>query len=243
MSSNRLTEILELLGERERTSGERVILCSFAAEIVGLTGAGIGLMSERRNLTSVCTSSPIATGLMDLEKTVGEGPCLDACTSMTSIDEDDLKNCIKPPWIAYAPQAVDLGAGAVFAFPIRLGAIRLGALAFYREEAGPLDDQQVSDAHLMASVSGRAVLAMQSGASPGGLARDLEREGSVDFVVHQAAGMVAVQGSMEIGDALATLRSHAFSLHNTLSEVAQRIVERQISWNQDRRLWQDGPVL
>ena len=38
----------------------------------------------------------------------------------------------------------------------------------------------------MASVIGRAILAMQAGASGGALAAELEREATFDFAIHQA---------------------------------------------------------
>jgi hypothetical protein len=83
---------------------------------------------------------------------------------------------------------------------------------------------------------------MQAGAPPEMLAIELEREATFDFSVHQAAGMVAVQGSMTVGDALVALRAHAFATNTALSELAVRVVIRQTSFDPNFGAWRDNGV-
>jgi hypothetical protein len=83
----------------------------------------------------------------------------------------------------------------------------------------------------MASVIARAVLAMQAGASEGELLGEFHGHSSLDFRVHQAAGMLAVQSSTSVKDALVTLRAYAFSTGTDLSTVADRVVKRMIRFN------------
>jgi hypothetical protein len=173
---------------------------------------------------------------------VGEGPCLDACLSEFPIDEADLVASNDRRWMAYAPSATVAGAHAVFGFPVRIGAIRLGALSLYRDRPGALSPSQASDAYLMASVIGRAVLAMQAGAPNNTLASELEREATFDFSVHQAAGMVAVQGSMTVGNALVALRAHAYATNMALSDLALRVVVRETSFDPHFGTWRDDGV-
>lgn len=236
---DRLIEIFGLLAQREGSDVGPTSLCAVAAEVTGRSAASIGLFSSDQNLTTFCASGPLADSLMDLEITLGEGPCLDACRSEDVIDESDLAFSTNSAWSAYTPEAVAVGAGAVFGFPVRIGAIRLGALGLYHHEPGPLSDEQQNDAHLMASVIGRAILALQTGVSRGNLAGELEREATFDFSVHQAAGMVAVQGAMTVGDALVALRTHAFSTSVALSTVASRVVRRELRFDLTTRSWSD----
>jgi hypothetical protein len=242
VASDRLLAIFTLLSQREGTHPRAGSLCAAAAEFTNLSGAGIALVSPGRQYTSLCTSNTVARKLMDLEFTVGEGPCVDACLSEFAIDESDLIASNDQRWTAYAASATDVGAHAVFGFPVRIGAIRLGALSLYRDRPGPLNPSQLSDAYLMASVIGRAVLAMQAGAPHDMIATELEREATFDFSVHQAAGMVAVQGSMTVGDALVALRAHAFATNTTLSDLAVRVIIRQISFDPNFRAWRDVDV-
>ncbi|MGD0055150.1 MAG: GAF domain-containing protein [Acidimicrobiales bacterium] len=237
MAADRLLVVLMLLARSQRENPRGGSLCAVAAEFTELSGAGIVLVSADQNFTSLCTSNHVARELMDLEISLGEGPSVEACAADFVIDEPDLANPGERQWLAYGPSATDAGAQAVFGFPVRIGGIRLGALCLYRGAPGELTATQLSDAYLMASVIGRAVLSMQAGAPSDTLAAELEREATFDFSVHQAAGMVAVQGSMSVGSALVSLRAHAFALNVALSELAQRVVTRQTAFDPTSRSW------
>jgi hypothetical protein len=236
--AERLIQILELMTQGRNGRAPRT-LCATAAEIVGVSGAGIALVSSGGTFTRLCTSNDVSAKLMEIELTVGEGPCLDVCATNGSLSVPNLLSYEDPHWLAFAPLAGSSGARAVFGFPIRIGAARLGALSLYRDRSGSLTDVQTSDAYLMASVASRAILSMQSGAPPEMIATELEHEATFDFAIHQAAGMVAVQGSMSIGDALATLRAHAFSTSATPSALARRIVARDTFFDPVTRDWRE----
>jgi hypothetical protein len=220
---------------RERPGG--FALCAVAAEFMALDGAGIAMMTDRDDLTSLCTSNSAAGALMDLEMVLGEGPMFDASRG-DAVQDLDLLGTNDSNWSAYRPGAVALGARAVFGYPIRLGAIRFGALSLFRNSPGPLDAGQASDAYLMASVIGRAILSTQAGGSPDDL---VEENGAsmMDFRVHQAAGMVAIQASISVRDALVLLRAHAFGLGRQLSELADRVVSRRTHYEAGSGEWVD----
>ena len=62
---------------------------------------------------------------------------------------------------------------------------------------------------------------------------------SFDFSVHQAAGMIAVQGSMGLGDALIALRAHAFGSDLSISELAQKVIRRETAFDPVTQHWRD----
>jgi hypothetical protein len=74
------------------------------------------------------------------------------------------------------------------------------------------------------------------------IADELAREGTFDFAVHQAAGMVSVQGSMSVGDALVSLRAHAFTHDCTSSALALRIVARDVCFDPEAHEWRYAGV-
>jgi hypothetical protein len=232
-----LIDIFALMAQHEREYPHGVSLCAVAAEITKLTGAGIAITSSDELSSRLCTSNRIAGDLMNLEITVGEGPGTDAGKTGLAVDEENLLLTESARWVIYAPRAVAAGARAVFGFPIRIGAVRFGSLSLFRDEPGPLSEPQASDAYLMASVIGRAILAMQAGALRGGLAGELEGQSNFDFSVHQAAGMVAVQGSMTVKDALVMLRAHAFAINKDLSMLAISVVARRTHFDQEVGTW------
>jgi hypothetical protein len=80
---------------------------------------------------------------------------------------------------------------------------------------------------------------MQAGAPGDNLAAELEKESNFDFSVHQAAGMVAVQGMMSVGNALVALRAHAFATNCALAELALRVVFREVHYDPKTASWRE----
>jgi hypothetical protein len=234
----RLLDIYAIMERLEREGAKGFALCTVAAEFTAFDGAGIALISDNEALTSLCTSNVASGALMDLELTLGEGPMVDASRGDAS-EDTDLRETDSSEWAVYRSEAIALGARAVFAYPIRLGAIRFGALSFYRTSPGPLNEQQSSDAYLMASVIGRAILAEQAGGSLVGLPEELDGESTLDFRVHQAAGMLAVQGTLSVKDALILLRAHAFGVGRELSDLAERVVTGSTRFESTAGEWID----
>ena len=237
VATDRLLAILTLLNKQMRTRPDGGRLCAVAAEVTEQSGASIALVSKGGVLTCLCASNKVAQRLIDLEITLGEGPCVEASRSFSATSEVELLSSASSRWLSYSSSAGSAGARAVFSFPLCIGAICLGVLSLYRDRPGPLSDVQASDAYLMASVAARAVLAMQAGAPRDTIADELVREATFDFAVHQAAGMVSVQGSMSVGDAMVALRAHAFTSDCSSSALALRIVARDLCFDPETRDW------
>jgi len=196
-----------------------------------MSGAGIMLMSEHLPVGSVCTTNAVSALIEELQYTLGEGPCVDAYNLEHPVLEPDLADPVTARWLAFTPQAVGAGVRAIFGFPLQVGAVRLGALNLYRDRPGTLDDDQHADALVMADVAAEAVLAMQANAPPDALAAELEETANFHLVVHQAAGMVAVQLEVSIGEALVRLRADAFAKGVKVSEVAEAVVTRRLRFD------------
>ena len=227
MPGDRRVRILARLVGDAAPGLETARLCQVCAEVVGVTGAGITLLSGDVPQGSVCATDDVSTSLDRLQFELGEGPSLDAHHLGRPVLEPDLLHTQAPRWFALTGPAVDAGVRAVFAFPLRVGAIRLGALHLYRDQPGPLDDEQHADALVMAEVAAEVVLLLQADAPPGMLAAELEAGGEFPYVVHQACGMVAAQLDVTVGQALIRLRAHAFGAERPLGDVAADVVARR----------------
>lgn len=228
MAGDRLARIVARL-EVGGVAGARASrLCDGCAEIMAMSGSGIMLISGEVSQGSVCSSNPVSALIEDLQYTLGEGPCVDAYQQDQPVLEPDLADTGVARWLAFTPRALAAGARAVFGFPLRVGAIRLGALNFYRDHPGQLDDEQHANALVLAGVAARAVLAMQAEARPGTLGAELELGADFRFVVHQAAGMASVQLDVSVGEAMVRLRAYAFAHDRPLTDVAQDLVGRRL---------------
>jgi hypothetical protein len=233
VSTDRVTQILARL--RSTASPENAgtgRLCRVAAELTDMTGAGIMVMVGNQPHTSICTSGGVSALIEELQYTLGEGPCVDAYQLGRPVLEPDLAAPRVARWPAFSHPAVAGGARAVFGFPMTVGSVRLGALNLYRDRPGPLTPDQHTDAAIVATVAGRTVITMQTGADPGSLGTELEAGSNLRLVVHQATGMVAEQLGITVTDALVRLRAHAFSQDHTLTDVANDVVAGRFRFGQ-----------
>ena len=212
----------------EETRGPQPGCARVCPGIVGVNGAGVMLMSGDIPRGSLCTSNEVSHLIEDLQYTLGEGPCVDAYQQDRVVAEPDLADPVTRRWFAFTPPALEAGVRAVFGFPLRVGAVRLGALNLYRDRSGPLSDDQHADALVVADVAARWVLEAQAGAPAGAVAEELEVGADFHFVVHNAAGMVSVQQGISVTEALIRLRAYAFSNDRLLADVADDVVARRL---------------
>jgi hypothetical protein len=231
VAGERLLRILARLSSGGAIDPGTARLCEVSAEVIGLSGAGIMLMSGDTPRGSVCTTNEVSALIEDLQYALGEGPCVDAYHQDRPVLEPDLAHPRTPRWPAFTGPALEAGVRAVFGFPVRVGAVRLGALNLYWDRPEPLTDDQHADALVVADVAARAVLVLQANAPPGKLAAELEAGADFQYVVHQASGMVAAQLDVSIGQALIRLRAYAFGNDRPLAEVADDVVARKLRFD------------
>jgi GAF domain-containing protein len=233
VTADRRARILAQLYPAGGADLEAERLGEVCAAVTGANGAGLMLMSDDAPRGSVATTDAVSTLIEDLQFELGEGPCVDAFRQDRAILEPDLANPAEPRWVAFTPPAVEAGARAVFGFPLRIGAVRLGALNLYCTAPGDLTADQHADALVMAEMAAQALLIMQANAPPGVLAAELEAGSNFQHVVHQASGMVAAQLDVNVAQALIRLRGHAFGHGRPLTEVAQDVVARRLRLTDD----------
>src|ERR1700735_5322562 len=137
MTADRLHKILTAMS-REGAGWSSARLCGACPDIVGVSGAGVMLMSGDIPRGSLCTTDRVSHLIEDLQYTLGEGPCMDAYLQDEVVIEPDLHVPVVRRWPAFSPPALQAGVRAVFGFPLRGGTVRLGALNLYRDVPGPL---------------------------------------------------------------------------------------------------------
>lgn len=203
-------------------------MCEVCARVTRMSGAGIMLMSGDVPQGSLCTTNTVSDLIEQLQYGLGEGPCVDAYLLDWPVLEPDLASPKSSRWPAFSPQAIDAGVRAVFGFPLQIGSVRLGALNLYRDQPGPLTDDQHADALVLADLVGQSVLLLQADAPPGALAAELETGADLHYTLHQASGMVSVQLGVSVAEALIRLRAYAFANERPLVDVAESVVARTL---------------
>lgn len=206
-------------------------ICALCVQMLDVTGAGIAMVTTSGHRGVVCATNDVAGRIEDLQVTLGEGPCLDAVHSGSPVLVPDLfepQDLAVERWPTFLAEAVDAGVRSVFAFPLRIGAISVGALDLYRSSPGELTDQQLPAALLAADAAALAVLHAFSG--PDGTAH-WELPDRLQFQIHQATGMVQVQLGVPTEQAFLMLRARAFADGRPLADIATDVVDRRLRFS------------
>lgn len=219
----------------ERAAQPRRI-CDLCVEMLGVTGAGISLSTATGNRGVVCATDDVAAQIEELQITLGEGPCVDAIRFRGQVlvpDLDQPEDVAVSRWPAFMEGAGAAGVRAVFAFPLRVGAIELGAMDLYRTTRGGLDADQLGGALMAADAAALALLGLDTAA--GAFADDRAARSTYHLQVHQATGMVQVQLDVPTEAAFAMLRARAFATGRSLVDIATDVVERRLRFTPEDR--------
>lgn len=205
-------------------------IAELCVQMLGVDGAGMSLVSDAGHRGLVCATDDVSERIEVLQITLGEGPCIDAISASGPVLVSDLHGPDDVAiwrWPAFMAAAVDAGVRAVFAFPLMIGAITLGALDMYRSSPGALDENELAAALLGAEAAAVALLWLKT--SPDGALVDGADAGvGYGAQVHQASGMIMVQLGVTIDQAFSLLRARAFSTGRSLQDVAVDVVGRSL---------------
>jgi hypothetical protein len=215
-------------GGAQGTMGLLQRLCTVAVKVLPASGSAVSVMTEDGLRGVAVASDPASERVDELQFSLGQGPCMDAYRSSRPVLDADLAGGGLARGPVYSAAAHDEGVRAVFAFPLQVGAARLGALDLFRQEPGPLSTNEVRLALTLADVATTLLIDAQQNVSPGGVIPGLDEALDNRSEVHQAQGMVMVQLGTSLGDALARLRAHAYLHNRPLGEVAREVVDRQL---------------
>jgi hypothetical protein len=227
---DRVARMLSLLENPDPTAALRD-LCATALVELEVTGVAV---------IAVVTGEPLGVlaadgeGVPDLERllTGGDGPSASVRHDDHSLSVPDLADARVLP---FSEAALELGTLAVFAFPLRVGGARVGALVLGRDRAGPLRPDQAVDAIVLADVAALLVLSVQARATVNEVPADGTLAALTDgrMVVHQAAGMVSVQLDVGIAEAHVALRARAWVLGQSVAAVGRDVVARRLRFTDD----------
>ena len=219
------------VGDKAAVTGWLQRMCRAAARDLPAMGVGISVLSKGSDPMSVAASSEASGLVEELQFTMGEGPCIDAYDSRSPVLVPDLSATAATTWPGYAPAAHDHGVRAVFAFPLQVGAARLGALEIYRDHTGSLSAQTIARALTFAEVAMQGLLDASTGnQDAAGLMDDSDGD---RIEVYQAQGMVVFQLGVGAEEALTRLRAYAYAHDRRLIDVARGILERKLELESD----------
>lgn len=205
---------------------EAVTMGSLARDCLDLLPAdavSITLMAADRAQVASATSSRVGDVALDFELNFGEGPGTDAHASGLPVAVADLA-LVHERWPQYARAAELAGMRAVHAFPLHIGAAKLGVLTLFRVDHHILRDAELTATFAVAESLSEALVSLQSGGRGGALAAALDGGAELRSVVHQATGATAAQLGCSLDVALVRLRGAAFAADRSLTDLAADVV-------------------
>jgi GAF domain-containing protein len=201
-------------------------LASACVRALPVSGVGLALMTDEGPAGIITATDGAALELEELQFTLGEGPCVDASRTGRPVLQPDLAVTAPVRWPAFAGGALEAGIRAVFAFPLRVGAIRVGVLDLYRDHAGPLSPDELTDALSFADAATLVLLHEQAGSPVRGAIPIADDRAEV----HQATGVVSVQASVGLAEALVMLRARAFAESRPLGGLARDVLAGTVNF-------------
>jgi ANTAR domain/GAF domain len=241
MTDRRAAVVWGWLAAHAAAHGRRVSVadvCAVAVSSAQLAGAWLAAARDGDPDFVMCVTDQAGEQLAELQLTLGEGPCHDVLVSAAPVLAADLGDAESVRrWPGFTPAARQLGAGAVFAFPLTVGAIRAGVLGLYRGAPGPLPDGQLGDLLILADAATVMLLGSAHGDAEDEDGTALDGQ-APDLALHraeidQATGMLTVQLGVPAGEAFARLRAYAYAQDRRLADVAGDIVGRRLRLHRD----------
>ncbi|WP_052862836.1 hypothetical protein [Streptomyces niger] len=185
------------------------------ADVLGLDGLALLLATDTGLPEPMLVHGPLTLSLEDLQLVHGRGPGPDAAQHGMTVLAPDLSDLVASRWTGLTPAIRSLGVAAVFAFPLRIG-----ALSGHRRAPGALTPPQLGGADALADAAARAVLRQTAW-----LAGRADQAGLPFAAAHRAAGALAVRlGGVSLEHAWLRLRAHAFRHDRSLLDTADAVL-------------------
>ncbi|MER6344950.1 GAF and ANTAR domain-containing protein [Streptomyces sp. NPDC001595] len=205
-------------------------LCQAAARLLPVSCASVSLCGDGMPVP-LSAGDDLAAELMEIQATLGDGPCMHAFRTGADVLAVDLTAGARDAarWPVFAQQATAAGVRAVYALPLGDDAGCVGTLDLYRRAPGTLAPHELHTAHLLATVTTVALMYLPC-ADEYGEQRDgtwLTELARGHDQVFQAIGMIMARLRVGSDEAMARLRARAFAHGRTVRDTAHDVVARR----------------
>ncbi|WP_129590552.1 GAF and ANTAR domain-containing protein [Cryobacterium aureum] len=208
----------------------RTSICAPFLHVLPVNAAAVCTLANPFGRETVCASNSMAALFDELQLDLGEGPSWDALHTRRPMIINNFQATKGATWPALMKASLHTGVRAVYAFPLSLGSLDIGAVSLFSNRSGGLSPAQILDAEVLVHIA--AVQVLRRSLTSQTLKTNLEdNEGYSRRVVHQATGMVLVQLNLSAADALLIMHGHAFAHGRTVREVATDVVARRLDFS------------
>jgi GAF domain-containing protein len=212
------------------------VLTERTVDLLGVSAAGVMLVSPHGDLRLVASSSETMRVLELLELQSQEGPCLDAFRTGETTEQENLR-AGSGRWPTFSAAALEAGFQSIFAIPLRLRDTTIGALNLFSVDMVPMEERDVIVARAFADLATISVLRHRVTTEARVLNGQLSTALTSRIVIEQAKGVIAERADIDLVEAFARLRGFARGHRLLLTDVAQTAIDGTL----DPSAWADEP--
>jgi hypothetical protein len=201
-------EFTATLSALQRGEGDPTDMSAAFLPLFPVNGATVATVGAVLGNETVSATGELARRLDELQFDLGEGPCWDAVSQSAPILENDFSQNGPRRWPSLFSALREERVGSIFAFPMTVGSLRVGAIDLYAHVARELDSEQQRRASAMADAIARRVVREALAIDPD------QNPPAAPFtrrVIHQAAGFVLAQVDVDPDEATLLIQAHAFT--------------------------------
>lgn len=213
-------------------------LCEACVTLFDVDAAAISLVFDGTNTGTLGASGPSARAYDELQFTMGEGPCLDSVAHQAPVLVVDLDDPFDVRWPAYGPALLAHRIRGVFALPVVVAGMYVGALDLFQAGPGMLGAERLAGALAAAELAEMPLLDLMA-ADLQAAAADPYSDAWANLTllsraeVSQATGMLVAQMEVTPAEALVRLRAHAYATGRSATDVARDILDCRLRLDGD----------
>jgi GAF domain/ANTAR domain len=193
--------------------------------LLPVSGAAVSTVGDLLGSETVSASDPLAATVDELQFDLGEGPCWDAMMSRRPVLEPHIRRNTTR-WPAFSVAIAEHQISSLFAFPLHVGTLQIGAVDLYSVDVMELSPTQTRHASVLADRVGTHVL-RRALASAGEAYEDTGSAFS-RRIIHQATGVVIAQLHLPPDEARLIIQGQAFATSRSVMTVADDILQGRI---------------
>jgi PAS domain-containing protein/putative methionine-R-sulfoxide reductase with GAF domain len=179
-------------------------------------GVGVTLVRTRGRVETAIASGDLAAACDKLQYELGEGPCLDAVNTGSSVRVADMRG--ERRWPAFAGRVARLGVGSMLALPLVTPRGRAGALNVYARATAAFDEEDELVGQAYATLAAIALMHVD-------LETNLRTGLATRQEIGQAVGILMERHRISATTAFDLLVQASQQSHVKLRDVAAHVVE------------------
>lgn len=202
------------------------MLVDACQELLEATDAGILLADPAGELELIASTSEAADLVEVMQLGAESGPCIECFLTGSAVSVPDI--AAEERWPLFRQAALENGFAAVEAIPMKLRNTTIGILNLLRSDPGSAASEDLSAARAFADVATIGILHERTLREKDTLSDQLQTALNSRVTIEQAKGVISYTADVPIAEAFTLMRTYARTHALRLSDVAARVVRREI---------------